>query len=212
LLGGERRAFVADDRRTSGAWPDCDEFGGVQPCALYGMGGEEKMVRIPIAAARGSKATSFSTARVVMLGVLVVWQMYTSGRLAAYGLHLRESRDRHAELQRSLSDAEATIAAMRNSTQNCADAEKNHASVLANADRERRATQMRLEEVLEMNMWLNQTASARDAALRAEQQQRATLEGSVQSLKEQMNLMVRCLAASPLPPSPCHRAIAPARV
>ena len=36
---------------------------------------------------------------------------------------------------------------------------------------------------------LNQTATAREIALRDEQVKRLTLEGSVQTLKEQMNLM-----------------------
>lgn len=38
-------------------------------------------------------------------------------------------------------------------------------------------------------MLLNQTAAAREGALRAEQAKRLSLEGSVQTLKEQMNLM-----------------------
>ena len=60
---------------------------------------------------------------------------------------------------------------------------------VATAEKERKATQFRLEEVLELNAWLNETAAAREASLRAEQAQRLSLEGSVQSLKEQMNLM-----------------------
>ena len=40
-----------------------------------------------------------------------------------------------------------------------------------------------------MNSLLNQTATAREISLQAEQAKRLTLEGSVQTLKEQMNLM-----------------------
>ena len=55
--------------------------------------------------------------------------------------------------------------------------------------RERKALEFKIEELTELNSWLNQTASTREQALRHEQAKRLTLEGSVQSLKEQMNLM-----------------------
>ena len=46
-----------------------------------------------------------------------------------------------------------------------------------------------MEELQDLNNWLNQTATARDTSLRAEQAMRFSLESSVQGLKEQMNLM-----------------------
>ena len=48
---------------------------------------------------------------------------------------------------------------------------------------------MQVEELQDRSQFLNQTATAREAALRAEQAMRLSLESSVQGLKEQMNLM-----------------------
>jgi hypothetical protein len=64
------------------------------------------------------------------------------------------------------------------------------------ADKERRKLEQQLrqrdlkvEELQELGSFLNQTAMAREVALRTEQATRLTLESSVQGLKEQMNLM-----------------------
>ena len=76
---------------------------------------------------------------------------------------------------------------LHNNSKSC-EAGAEHAAQLAAADRERKAP-LKLEEVQEYSMLLNQTASSRESALRAEQAKRLSLEGSVQTLKEQMNLM-----------------------
>ena len=147
-------------------------------------------VKVPVlkrSASAGSGA--LSGAKMLLLAVLVAWQVYTAGRLSAYGLHLLEARDRQEELQSALDDAEAALVSLRNSTESCAQAEKAHATAMTTAAKEKRAVQYKLDETLEMNAWLNQTASAREASLRAEQAQRLSLEGSVSSLKEQMSLM-----------------------
>ncbi len=49
--------------------------------------------------------------------------------------------------------------------------------------------QLRFDMLQDENTWLNQTAAAKEAALMNEQATRLSLEGSVQSLKEQMSLM-----------------------
>ena len=59
----------------------------------------------------------------------------------------------------------------------------------AQADTHRGTRITTVSEAAELNSWLNQTAASREQALRQEQAKRLTLEGSVQSLKEQMNLM-----------------------
>ena len=145
-----------------------------------------EVVKVPV---RANSVESAPTWRVLLLVIVVVWQVYTSGRLAAYTTHLVEARDRHEELQSALNDAQDALIALRNHTQSFAQAEKDHAAAIATATKEKRAVQSRLEEVLELNAWLNRTASAREVTLREEQAKRLGLEGSVQSLKEQMNLM-----------------------
>ena len=138
---------------------------------------------------RGSSEDTFGWARVVLLGAVVIWQVYTLGRLGAYASHLVEARDRHEELQGSLRDAQVALSTLHNNSKHCEAGAKEHATQLADVERERKALQLKLEEVEEYNMLLNQTASAREGALRAEQAKRLSLEGSVQTLKEQMNLM-----------------------
>ena len=154
-----------------------------------------------------------TTGRVALLALVVVWQVYTTGRLGAYGMHLVESRDRHEELQQELSGAQRALEALRNNTQRCDAAAKEHAAALASADKERKALQFKLEEVTELNGWLNSTASAREASLRMEQSKRLSLEGSVQSLKEQMNLMQGQLYSTQRssPRRPRHAHATPAR-
>jgi len=114
-------------------------------------------------------------------------------RLGIYATQLRESHERHAELQESLLAAQATLTALRNSSTTqqalCESARHDHATELAVAERARTRAQLRLEEVTELNSWLNQTAAAREAALRVESERRAQAEGSAMSLKEQINLM-----------------------
>ena len=58
---------------------------------------------------RGSSEDTFGWARVVLLGAVVIWQVYTLGRLGAYASHLVEARDRHEELQGSLRDAQVAL-------------------------------------------------------------------------------------------------------
>jgi chromosome segregation ATPase len=127
--------------------------------------------------------------RAALLGAVVVWQVYLLGRLAAYGSHLRESRERHEELQGALSKAQGALAALRNSSRDCEVAASEQVDALARGEQSRRALQFKIEEANELNALLNQTAVARDLALRSEQAKRLSLEGSVQTLKEQMNLM-----------------------
>ena len=138
---------------------------------------------------KGVDDSFWSWSRVVLLVAVIVWQVYTLGRLGAYGSHLVESRDRHEELQGSLRDAQVALSTLHNNSRSCEAGAKEHAAQLAAADRERKALQLKLEEVQEYSMLLNQTASSRESALRAEQAKRLSLEGSVQTLKEQMNLM-----------------------
>ena len=134
-------------------------------------------------------ALTFPSLRVVLLGAVSLWQIYTIGRLGTYSHHLVESRDRHQELQDALRDAQAALERMQNSTKSCAELAASHANELQAAEQERTSLQYKLEELTELNSMLNQTATAREIALRDEQVKRLTLEGSVQTLKEQMNLM-----------------------
>ena len=59
----------------------------------------------------------------------------TSG-LGSYGAHLVESRDRHEALQGSLRDAEAALTTLQNNSKSCDYASKEHATQLANAERQ----------------------------------------------------------------------------
>ena len=139
---------------------------------------------------KDSSSTDLSSlVKVVLLGLTAIWQVYTMGRLSAYGSHLLESRDRHEELQRSLHDAQSALENLLNDTKSCETARRTHAQEMEQGGRERKALEFKIEELTELNSWLNQTASTREQALRHEQAKRLTLEGSVQSLKEQMNLM-----------------------
>ena len=120
--------------------------------------------------------------KLTLFSGVVIWQAYTTGRLAAYRAHLLEARDRHEELQRSLEETQRT---MRNSSRSMADTE-----------RERAELHFKVEEVNDLNAWLNETLITRDAALRSEQALRLSLEASVQSLKEQLNLVQGQLVTS----------------
>lgn len=141
----------------------------------------------------GKSATSDffagNTIKIVLLALTATWQVYTMGRLGAFGSHLLESRDRHEELQRSLHDAQAALQNLHNASRSCEHMAHDHAAQLESAARERKALEFKLEELTELNGWLNQSAAAKEGSLRAEQVKRLTLEGSVSSLKEQMNLM-----------------------
>ena len=145
--------------------------------------------KVAVRPKRSSGDQALSSARLVLLLAVGAWQMYTSGRLSVYGNHLLASRERHEELQTALEHAQAALSQLRNSTQAALVASDAAAERVAAAEKERKAVQFKLEEVLELNSWLNETAGARETSLRAEQAQRLSLEGSVQSLKEQMSLM-----------------------
>lgn len=129
------------------------------------------------------------TGRAMLFGCIIAWQCYTCVRLGIYASHLSEGRDRHAELQESLQATQAKLVQLRNSTERCATSESDHALALAAANRLRSTVQIRLEEVLELNAWLNQTAVAREAALHDESNRRQQAEASVMGIREQMNLL-----------------------
>ena len=126
---------------------------------------------------------SGTTIKIALLGLTAIWQVYTMGRLGAYGGHLLESRDRHDELQRALSDAQNALTSLRNNTNLCEVQAQEHAAKLETAESERKTLEFKIEELQDLNSWLNSTAAARETALRVEQSKRLTLEGSVQSLK-----------------------------
>ena len=146
-----------------------------------------------------------SLLKLLLLAACAIWQVYTMGRLSVYGAHLVESRDRHAELQSSLHDAQAALENLLNSSKSCESAARDHAAALDNAAHEKKALEFKLEELSELNSWLNQTALSREQALRAEQAKRLTLEGSVSSLKEQMNLMQGQLVTAQQQQGSLHR-------
>ena len=66
---------------------------------------------------------------------------------------------------------------------------RDRADHAAAAERRLEDLQLRFDMLQDENTWLNQTAAAKEAALMNEQATRLSLEGSVQSLKEQMSLM-----------------------
>ena len=140
-------------------------------------------------ARKPSRASLWQTARHFALGFLVLWQCYSMARLGVYTTHLRDARDRHAELQDSLAAAQAALAQTRNATHDCAAAERDHTSALAKADRARVALQMRLQELGEMNSWLNITAAARAVALHEQGERWSEAETEAMALKEQLNLV-----------------------
>ena len=88
-----------------------------------------------------------------------------------------------------LQETQEALVRLRNSSASCMQKEAEHVATLAAASQERAVLQQRLNERMELNAWLNQTAAARESALRAEQTKALMLQGSVQSLKEQVNLM-----------------------
>jgi hypothetical protein len=128
-------------------------------------------------------------ARLLALALALLWQIHTVGKLGAYYVHLRDAREHHELLQRQLIEADEVIEALRNSTASCALVERRYQAQLDAAARERRDAQYRLESAEELVAILNQTVAARDASVHAEQAKRLSLEGSVQGLREQMNLM-----------------------
>ena len=124
----------------------------------------------------------------LLIGV-IVWQVFTIGRFAVYKVHLSESYERHLELQTALSDAQEALARMHNSTRECNAQEEEHARELEAAERERLSLERQLDDERDRVTVLNETATSREIALREEQARRYSLEGSVSTLKEQMNLM-----------------------
>ena len=131
--------------------------------------------------------------RIGVLCCIVSWQLYSITRLRIYASHLHESYERHAVLTDSLSEARMTITQLRNRSASqqelCARSHREHMAALADTEKARAAAQIRLDEELELNSWLNQTSSAREAALRTEGERRAQAESTVLGLREEMNLL-----------------------
>jgi hypothetical protein len=131
--------------------------------------------------------------RMGVLCCIVSWQLYSITRLRIYASHLHESYERHAVLSESLSEARMTITQLRNRSASqqelCARSHREHMAALADTEKARAAAQIRLDEELELNSWLNQTSSAREAALRTEGERRAQAESTVLGLREEMNLL-----------------------
>ena len=111
------------------------------------------------------------------------------GSLSSYALVLSDSYARHEELQTSLRDAELRLQSLQNATRDCESGQRDRADHAAAAERRLEDLQLRFDMLQDENTWLNQTAAAKEAALMNEQATRLSLEGSVQSLKEQMSLM-----------------------
>ena len=92
-----------------------------------------------------------------------------------------------------MSAAQAMIAQLRNNSATqqhlCAMNNREHELALADAVKARAAAQSRLEEMLELSSWLNQTTHAREVALRAEAERRTQAESIIFGLREEMNLL-----------------------
>ena len=86
---------------------------------------------------------SGSAVKILLLALTAVWQVYTMGRLGSYGSHLIESRDRHDELQRALTDAQAALQNLHNSSRSCESAAQEHAAQLTDAAKERKVRSRR---------------------------------------------------------------------
>jgi hypothetical protein len=131
--------------------------------------------------------------RMGVLCCIVSWQLYSITRLHIYASHLHESYERHAVLTESLNEARVTITQLRNRSASqqelCVRSHHEHMAALADTEKARAAAQIRLDEELELNSWLNQTSSAREAALRTEGERRAQAESTVLGLREEMNLL-----------------------
>mmetsp|Transcript_55719 Transcript_55719/g.121324 ORF Transcript_55719/g.121324 Transcript_55719/m.121324 type:complete len:160 (-) Transcript_55719:549-1028(-) len=123
------------------------------------------------------------------LAGVILWQVYNVVSLSWYATELSQSLDRHVHLQGSLRDATGMLQQLRNSTQDCEAERRERANEMSAARQTQDNLKLRLEQLEEENAWLNQTVAAKEAALSTEQARRMQLEGSVQSLKEQMNLM-----------------------
>ena len=93
-------------------------------------------------ASQSGDLLSGSSVKILLLGLTAVWQVYTMGRLGAYGSHLVESRDRHGELQRSLHDAQGALTGLLNSSRSCESQAAEHAAALDGAARERKALEL----------------------------------------------------------------------
>ena len=89
----------------------------------------------------------------------------------------------------ALRDAELRLQSLQNATRDCESGQRDRADHAAAAERRLEDLQLRFDMLQDENTWLNQTAAAKEAALMNEQATRLSLEGSVQSLKEQMSLM-----------------------
>ena len=89
--------------------------------------------------------------KILLLIVTAVWQVYTMGRLGAFGHHLVETRDRHEELQRSLNDAQAALQNLHNASRSCEHTAQDHAAQLEAAARERKTLEFKVEELSELH-------------------------------------------------------------
>ena len=125
----------------------------------------------------------------IFLGGVLALQLWSVGSLSSYALVLSDSYARHEELQTSLRDAELRLQSLQNATRDCESGQRDRADHAAAAERRLEDLQLRFDMLQDENTWLNQTAAAKEAALMNEQATRLSLEGSVQSLKEQMSLM-----------------------
>ena len=125
----------------------------------------------------------------LFLGGVLALQLWSVGSLSSYALVLSDSYARHEELQTSLRDAELRLQSLQNATRDCESGQRDRADHAAAAERRLEDLQLRFDMLQDENTWLNQTAAAKEAALMNEQATRLSLEGSVQSLKEQMSLM-----------------------